>query len=315
MTDVTSVGEISVDMIQTGISDQGLATFAACPGGAPANVAAAAAKLGASSAFLGKVGQDVFGDMLIRTLQDCGVSTKAVRRGGRPTTMACMSGTPGGGYSLSVSRGADQDYSVDDVDEAALRDTRILHFGSVSLTAGPSRSATIFAAREARAGGAVISFSPNYRPVLWPEAASALQWMLIPLPLADIIRVTEEELRLLTGTEDLERGSAELQDRGISLVLVTLGSEGVFYRWQSAAGTVPGVPVTVADTIAAGDTFTGAVLSRLARRPEGPLTDLGTEELEEILSFGCLAAALSCTRSGGIPAMPTLEEVSACRAG
>ncbi len=309
MTDITTIGEILIDMTQTGVNEHGVGVFAANPGGAPANVAVAAARLGASAAFLGKVGRDAFGDSLMKTLQDNGVDTSAVRRSSRPTTMAIVSVDSQGERSFSFVRGADEDLSAFEVEDAKLASTRFLHFGSVSLTAGPSRSATIYAAREARARGALISYDPNFRPALWPNEDSALQWMSIPLPLVDVIKLSEEELPLITGCSDLVEGSAILNNRGIRLILVTLGSEGVFYRWQGRTGTVPGFKVHVGDTNGAGDTFFGAVLSRLARRTDGPLADLSAEELEKILVFANRAAALTCSRSGAIPAMPTLEEV------
>ncbi len=309
MTDITTVGEILIDMTQTGVNENGIGVFAANPGGAPANVAVAAARLGASTAFLGKVGRDAFGDTLLQTLQDNHVNTEAVRRGGQATTMAIVTVAPDGERSFSFIRGADQDLSASEIEDSKLASTRFLHFGSVSLTAGPSRSATIYAAREARAKGALISYDPNFRPALWPAVDSALQWMSIPLPLVDVIKLSEEELPLITGTSDLTEGTAALFNRGIRLCLVTLGGAGVFYRWQDRTGTVPGFKVQVKDTNGAGDTFLGAVLSQLARRTNGPLTGLTAEELEEILVFANRAAALTCSRSGAIPAMPTLEEV------
>ena len=278
MTDITTVGEILIDMTQTDVNEYGIECFAANPGGAPANVAVAAARLGASTAFLGKVGRDHFGESLVKTLIANGVDTSAVRTGSLPTTMAFVSVAPDGERSFSFIRGADADYSVSEVADHMLTDTRILHFGSVSLTAGPSRSATIYAGREARHKGAIISYDPNYRPALWPDEHSAQEWMLIPLPLVDIIKLSEEELPLVSGVEGLEEGTAALKERGIRLILVTPG---------------------------------GAVLSRLARRDAGPLDGLTVEELKEILVFANRAAALTCSRSGAIPAMPTAAEVEA----
>ena len=299
MTDITTVGEILIDMTQTDVNEYGIECFAANPGGAPANVAVAAARLGASTAFLGKVGRDHFGESLVKTLIANGVDTSAVRTGSLPTTMAFVSVAPDGERSFSFIRGADADYSVSEVADHMLTDTRILHFGSVSLTAGPSRSATIYAGREARHKGAIISYDPNYRP--------ALEWMLIPLPLVDIIKLSEEELPLVSGVEGLEEGTAALKERGIRLIMVTLGGAGVFYRLGDQTGTIPGYSVKVKDTNGAGDTFLGAVLSRDA----GPLDGLTVEELKEILVFANRAAALTCSRSGAIPAMPTAAEVEA----
>ena len=309
MPDITAIGEILIDLTQIGTDPHGNGLFAAYPGGAPANVAVAAARLGASCAFLGKVGKDGFGDTLVRTLQDNCVDASGVCRGDLPTTLAAVTISPQGERSFRFLRGADQTLTNREVEAHLPQRTTFLHFGSVSLTAGLSRSATIYAARQARAKGILVSFDPNYRPALWPSQESAIQWMTLPLPLVDLLKVSDEELPLLTGTTDLKEGSLALARHGIRLVLVTLGDKGVFYRWQDSCGLVPGVSVKVADTNGAGDTFLGAVLSRLARRPGGPLEDLFPGELEEILSFANHAAALTCSRSGAIPAMPSLAEL------
>ena len=309
MTDLTTIGEILIDLTQVGTDQSGTDHFAAYPAGPPANVAVAAARLGQNCAFLGKVGADGLGDSLLRTLEENGVDRSGVRIGEQATTMAVVTLSPSGERSFRFLRGADQDLSVSEIDPVQLSDTKILHFGTVSLTAGPSRSATIYAARQAKQMGAVISFDPNYRQSLWPTQDSALQWMTLPLPLVDILKVSNEELPLMTNTHDLEEGTLRLARQGIPLVLVTLGEKGVFYRWQGSTGHVPGVTVPVADTNGAGDTFLGAVLSRLARRIPAPLEGLSVSELEDILAFANRAAALTCSRSGAIPAMPTLAEL------
>ena len=155
-----------------------------------------------------------------------------------------------------------------------------------------------------------MSYDPNYRAALWRSERDAKEWMTIPLPLVDIIKLSEEEVFLLTGERDLEAGGKLLEEKGISLVLITLGREGVLCRWKGESFRVPGIPVQTADTNGAGDTFFGAVLSRLCQR-EGkkPLEDLSAGELQEILTFANRAAALTCSRSGAISAMPTLKEV------
>lgn len=309
MTDIMTIGEILIDLTQTGVGGDGVPQFAANPGGAPANVAVAAARLGASAAFAGKVGDDGFGAYLRRVLEKDGVDCSGLRTGSQPTTMAIVSVADDGERSFRFVRGADQMLAPEEVDEAAVLDGRILHFGSVSLTAGPSRSATIFAARTAHKNGRLVSYDPNYRSALWPGETDAVEWMRIPLPLVDMIKLSEEELPLLAGVSGLEEGSRALEQQGIGLVMVTLGGDGVFCRWQGQAWRQPGVSVKVADTNGAGDTFLGAVLSRLCRRGERPLEGLERAELEDILAFANRAAALTCSRSGAIPAMPVLEEV------
>ncbi|MCI9332040.1 MAG: carbohydrate kinase [Oscillibacter sp.] len=307
--DVTAIGEILIDLTQTGINGAGVPQFSANPGGAPANVAVAAARLGAKSAFWGKVGDDAFGTYLRKVLVENRVDASGLRTGSQPTTMAVVSVDGTGERSFRFLRGADRDICPEEVDEDAVLRTKILHFGSVSLTAGMSRSATIFAARTAHKNGGLVSYDPNYRPALWANQAEAAEWMTIPLPLVDIIKLAEEELPLLTGTADLEEGTGILEGRGLSLILVTLGSQGVFCRWRGETWKQPGISVKVADTNGAGDTFLGAVLSRLCARGEKLLEGLTQAELKDILAFSNRAAALTCSRSGAIPAMPTLEEL------
>ena len=309
MYDITAVGEILIDLTQIGVNDQGIGLFAANPGGAPANVAVAAARLGARCAFLGKVGRDGFGETLLDTLRSNGVDASRVYQSDAATTMAVVSLSPQGERSFRFLRGADQALTVQEVASVDLTHTKFLHFGSVSLTPGPSRSATLFAARQARASGALVSYDPNFRPSLWPCQESAVQWMALPLPLVDVIKLAEEELPLIAHTADLDQGTQELTGLGVRLVMVTLGERGVFYRWRDRTGLVPGVSVSVSDTNGAGDTFLGAVLRCLALRPDGPLEGLERPELEDILAFANRAAALTCSRSGAIPAMPILSEL------
>ena len=311
MTEITTIGEVLIDLTQTGVNGQNVPVFAANPGGAPANVAVAAARLGASAAFIGKVGRDGFGAYLTGVLTENGVDASGVRADETPTTMAVVTVAPGGERSFRFVRGADALLTENEVDTALVEGTKVLHFGSVSLTAEPARSATLFAARHAREHGVLVSYDPNYREALWPDREEAVARMCAPLPLADVLKLSDEELPLLTGTDDPAEGTRRLADRGVSLVLLTLGGEGAFWRWQGKTGLVPGVATTVADTNGAGDTFLGAVLSRLVRRGERPLEGLTVRELEDILAFANRAASKTCSRSGAIPAMPTLAELEA----
>lgn len=309
MKDITAIGEILIDLTQTGVSETGVPLFAANPGGAPANVAVAASRLGADTAFIGKTGSDSFGAYLRSVLEKEGVDCTGLRAGDDPTTMAIVSVDSTGERSFQFVRGVDCALCPEEVDEEAVSRSKFLHFGSVSLTRGLARSATIFAARIAKQAGTFVSYDPNYRPALWRTEEETVQWMRIPLPLVDIIKLSEEELPLLTGSTDLVEGSRLLEEKGIALILVTLGGAGSFCRWQGECFTVPGTSVKVADTNGAGDTFLGAVLSRLARRGDRPLEGLAVDELKQILDFANRAAALTCARSGAIPAMPTLIEL------
>lgn len=309
MIDIITVGEVLIDLTQTGVTPQSVPLLAANPGGAPANVAVAAARLGAHCAFVGKTGRDGFGGYLAGVLRENGVDVSNLRTGDAPTTMAVVTVAQGGERSFRFVRGADADLSPEELDAAALAQGKVLHFGSVSLTREPARTATLCAARTARENGLLVSYDPNYRAPLWPSREEAVQRMREPLELADIVKLSDEELELLTDASTPEQAALCLQRQGVQLVLVTLGAGGCFYRWQNSSGLVPGGPTIVADTNGAGDTFLGAVLSRLVQRGERPLDGLQTSELEQILSFANRAAALTCSRSGAIPAMPTLAEL------
>ena len=310
MMDITAVGEILIDLTQSGVNEQGIPRFDANPGGAPANLAVAASRLGAGTAFIGKVGKDSFGDSLRDCLRENGVDvTGMVVDPVQHTTLAVVSLDPSGERHFSFYRdpSADVNLKAEEISAEQLKNTRFLHFGSVSLTAEPARSATLCAARSAKEMGAIVSYDPNYRASLWPDEETAVKWMLEPLPLVDVLKVSDEELPLLTGTDDLEIGAAQLAEKGVSLVLVTLGPKGAFYRFRGQTGLVPGVPCKVGDTNGAGDTFFGAALSQMARL--GSLDALSIPELERIVALANKAASITTSRHGAIPAMPTLEEV------
>ena len=309
MMDITAIGEVLIDLTQTGVNVQKVPLFAANPGGAPANVAVAAARLGANTAFIGKVGQDGFGAYLTRVLTENQVDVSGLRTDDAATTMAVVAVSDTGERSFRFVRGADCNLKPEEVDTGLITGSKVLHFGSVSLTAGPAREATLFAAQRAREAGVLVSYDPNYRDALWNSQEEAVEWMKKPLPLVDVLKLSDEELPLITGTDDPEEGTHRLEAEGIRLILVTLGDKGAFYRWQGRTGLVPGVATTVADTNGAGDTFLGAVLSRLVSRGEKPLEDLTAPELEVILAFANRAASKTCSRSGAIPAMPTLAEL------
>ena len=163
------------------------------------------------------------------------------------------------------------------------------------------------AAKTAKASGAYVSYDPNYRASLWPDEETAVRNMTEPLSMVDILKVSDEELPLLTGCTDPEKGSARLAEKGVRLVLVTLGAHGAFYRFDGHTGHVPGVPCQVGDTNGSGDTFFGAALSQLVKLSS--LDQLTVPELRRILAFANKAASITTSRHGAIPAMPTLEEV------
>ena len=295
MFDITAIGEALIDLTQTGLSASGVAEYAANPGGAPANLAVAAAKLGASTAFIGRVGTDAFGTQLRECLRANGVDvSRMLTDAQRPTTLAVVSLDSRGERSFSFDRqhSADLALSPDDVPDEALRRTHFFHFGGVSLTANPARDTVLDAVRRARNLGACVTYDPNYRPALWGSRADAIKQLARPLPLVDILKVSD--------------GSAALADAGIPLVLVTLGAKGVFYRFRGETGIVDGVPCVVADTNGAGDTFFGAFLSRMRAFT---LDSLTIPQLRDMLGYANRAASWTTSRSGAIPAMPTAEEM------
>lgn len=310
MIDITTIGEILIDLTQSGKTEQGIPKFDANPGGAPANLAVAAARLGARTAFIGRVGNDSFGDYLKRCLAENGVDVRGMSVDERErTTLAVVALDERGERTFSFYRdpSADVNLSMEHVPMELLGGTKVLHFGSVSLTAEPARTATLEAAKTAKASGAYVSYDPNYRASLWPDEETAVRNMTEPLSMVDILKVSDEELPLLTGCTDPEKGSARLTDQGVRLVLVTLGAEGAFYRFDGHTGHVPGVPCQVGDTNGSGDTFFGAALSQLVKLSS--LDQLTVPELRRILAFANKAASITTSRHGAIPAMPTLAEV------
>ena len=232
--DIVTIGEVLIDLTQTGKDARGIPQFAANPGGAPANLAVAAARLGAQTAFIGKVGADAFGRYLKEVLAENKVDVSGMAvDADHPTTMAVVSVDAAGERDFSFYRSANADVMLcrEDISDEALKAAKIVHFGSVSLTADPSRTATLDAAARAKKLGAVITYDPNYRANLWKNKEDAIAQMKAPLPLVDILKVSDEELPLITGTTDCAEGTAQLAQNGIRLIFVTLGANGVFYRF------------------------------------------------------------------------------------
>ena len=312
MKDLVTIGEILIDLTYSG-RDKGVPVYTANPGGAPANVAVAAARLGADAAFIGKVGRDYYGDFLRATLTENGVDISGMLvDNDAPTTLAVVSVSETGERSFSFYRRncADTLLSSEEISTELLGNTRFLHFGSVSLTDDPARTATLFAAQKAKELGAVVTYDPNYRANLWNSEEEAVERMKSVLGFVDILKISDEELPLLTDTDDSVEGTRQLSDTyGISLILLTLGPDGAFYRRGEETGKAEGFKVKVADTNGAGDTFFGSFLSRMIAlgiyRPE----QLTSEQLYESVRTANLAASLTTSRHGAIPAMPDLKEL------
>ena len=306
---ITTIGEILIDMTQTGKDANGVPIFAAIPGGAPANVAVAVRKLGVPSAFIGCVGRDVFGKILKETLQHYQVDTAYLQVTDRAdTTLAVVTVDPDGERSFSFCRKPGADTQIDRIDAVkAAEKADILHFGSVSLTDPVCRETIVDAVCGAKANGALITYDPNYRAVLWDSEETAVTQMRAVLPLCDIVKISEEETALLTGKESPEEAAEALLQQGVRLALVTLGANGAYWRYGSESGTVPGFCVKVADTNGAGDTFFGAFLSCIAKR--GGIDGLTAAEIGTYVRYANRAASITASRPGAIPAMPTEEEL------
>ena len=306
---IVTIGELLVDLTQTGECG-GVPQYAANPGGAPANVAVAASLLGCETAFIGKVGNDSFGHMLIDTLKSKNVDVSGVVKSDEfKTTLAVVSLDGRGERSFSFYRKncADVNLRKDEIDYNLIKSADILHFGSVSLTDEPSFSAVESAVRLAKENGAIISYDPNYRPLLWKNKSEAVAKMHRLLKFVDIIKVSEEELEIITGQSDPHRATDLLLYAGVKVVLVTLGENGAFFKTAKVSGWCEAIRVDVADTNGAGDTYMGAFLSKVDSI-EKFVTD-ADNCLEDTNIFACIAAGLSVTKSGAIPSMPTKAEV------
>ncbi len=306
--DIVAIGEVLVDFTYAGKSENGMSLFEQNPGGAPANVAGACAKLGMNAGFIGKVGRDIHGDFLVKTLSDCGVDTRAVVYDKKaPTTLAYVSLDESGERSFSFSRNNSADVSLkaEELDRDMLVNTKILHFGSLSLTDEPVRSATLEACRIAKENGAIITYDPNYRPLLWDSEKEAVEKMKSVLGIADIIKISDEEMPLICGTVNVEKAAEMLYDMGIKVVVITLGADGVYVYGKFGGVKVRTEKVKVVDTTGAGDSFFGAFLQQLATK--GILPEAITlEQARECAQFANHAAAVCVSGRGAIPSMLAL---------
>jgi fructokinase len=312
--DVAALGELLIDFTQNGRSEQGNLLFEANPGGAPANVLAMLRKLGKRCAFLGKVGRDGFGDLLARTVEEAGVDLRGLRRDEEVhTTLAVVQTLPGGDRDFSFYRkpGADIKLRPEELDRELLADCRIFHFGTLSLTDEPCRSATMDALALAKAAGALISFDPNLRPPLWDSLEDAKEWIAWGLARCDILKIADNELLFMTGEEDFDRGAAILRQRfpNIRLLNVTAGAAGSHSYYGELRVFVPACKKGgVIETTGAGDTFCACVLNYVL---EHGLEGLGEEDLRAMLRFANTAAYLVTTKKGAIRSMPEKALVEA----
>lgn len=308
---IVALGELLIDFTEAGISKNGMKLFEQNPGGAPANLLTVASHMGYRTAFIGKIGTDMQGAFLKRTLQKEGIATSAVVEDEKYfTTLAFVEIDEKGERNFSFARkpGADTQLQTEELDVNLLSDCRIFHFGSLSLTQEPSRSATLEAVRIAREAGALISYDPNYRESLWKDEETAVAQMKSVIPLADVIKVSDEESLLLTGAADYETAAKQLLSSGLKLVAITLGSKGVLIATPVHRETVGAFSVNAVDTTGAGDSFWGGFLTCYLSYDK-KIEELGKEELRQCALTGNAVAGLCVQKRGGIPSIPTREEI------
>lgn len=306
MFDIVAVGEMLIDFTP---NPGGL--FKANPGGAPCNFLTMAQKMGSRTAFIGKVGADAFGKQLRDGLKDQGINIKGLQLDERyPTTLAFVHLTEEGDRSFSFYRKgcADVMLSKADVDYNLIDNAKALHFGSLSFTAEPSRSTVFEMLEHAKTNHKIVTYDPNYRPALWSSEQEAVKYMKKGMSYADLVKVSEEELVLITDTQSLQEGCTNLHQMGVKLVLVTRGEKGVYYSYPKGQGNVAGIQAKVVDTTGAGDTFFGATIHQIIALKDG-IEFMEIEELESILNISNVAAAICIEGYGGIPSIPTKLQV------
>jgi len=308
--DVVALGEMLIDFTMNGTSEQGNNVFEACPGGAPCNVLAMLNKLGKKTAFIGKVGNDQFGKLLKDTIEKLGIESKALLLDDEiNTTLAFVHTFPDGDREFSFYRkpGADMMLTEEDVNYDLIRQAKLFHFGTLSMTDEPVRSATKKALDTAKKAGCLISFDPNLRPPLWSSLELAKEMMEYGLGYCDILKISDNEIQFLTGKEDYDEGIQILQERyHIPLIFLTLGKDGSRAYYKDMRVEAGGFKLKTIETTGAGDTFCGSSLNGILERG---LENLGEEDLKEILTFANAAAALITTKKGAIRSMPEKEEV------
>ncbi len=311
MFDVVAIGELLIDFAPVSVNAGGYPTVAAHPGGAPANYLAALSKFGKSTALIGKVGNDAFGKLLLNTLEGVGISTRGmIVDDDSFTTLAFVTLDDKGDREFSFARkpGADTRLRADELDKLMLNETKVLHFGTLSLTDEPARSATYEAVRYAKERGKLISYDPNLRRPLWKSMEEAKEQMLWGLEQADVIKISDEEVDFLFGLEPVSGAEHILGSYGAKLVFVTCGARGCFCSNGSASVSVPGLSgLKVVDTTGAGDIFGGSAMYKLLETGKDP-AELSAAELEEICGFAVRMSGLSVTKSGAIPSIPDKDE-------
>ena len=312
MIDVVALGELLIDFATVGADADGYPTMAAHPGGAPANFLAALTKFGAKTALIGKVGSDTFGKLLLGTLEKAGIETKGMVVTDEVfTTLAFVTFDAHGDRDFAFSRkpGADTCLSFEEIDLSLIDEAKVFHFGTLSLTHEPARTATQKCVAYAKNAGKLITYDPNLRKPLWNDLEEAKAQLLWGLTQADVVKISDEEVEFLFGL-GMEAGAKHiLENFGVELVFVTCGPEGCFFKNAQAEGHVPSLSgISVINTTGAGDIFGGSAVWKLLQT--GKASEALTEaELRDIVSFACTAAGLSTTKPGGISSVPSLATI------
>ena len=314
MIDVTALGELLIDFACRSTDAAGYPTMAALPGGAPANFLAALTRFGAKTALMGKVGSDAFGKLLLGTLRSAGIGTEGMLVDENFfTTLAFVTLDETGDREFSFARkpGADTQIRFEELELSLIDQAKVFHFGTLSLTDEPARTATYKAVAYAREKGKLITYDPNLRKPLWSDLEVCREQMLWGLSQADVVKISDEEVDFLFGLGVKEGAAHILANYGVKLVFVTCGAQGCWFQNGSCSGHVDGLSgIRVVDTTGAGDIFGGSAVWKLLQYGKAP--DALTEaELRSTVTFACTAAGLSTTKPGGIPSVPSYEEVLA----
>jgi len=317
MVDVVTFGELLIDFVSTesGVSLVEAPAFVKAAGGAPANVAVGLARLGVSTGFMGKVGDDDFGHFLAQTLAENSVDVSALLFSDEArTALAFVSLGADGERDFMFYRHPSADMLIrpEEIDRAYIGSAKAFHYGSISLISEPSRSATLAAVECAREHGLLISYDPNLRLALWPSAEAAREGMLAGWPFAHVTKVSREELAFLSGQNDPTTAARQLWHEQLRLLVITNGPDGCGYVTANAQGHVPGYQVETVDTTGAGDGFVAGLLAGLLANESAWERVL---DLEETLRFANAVGALTTTRRGAIPALPTRHAVEALMKG
>ncbi len=310
--DITAFGEILIDFTYVGDSEGGQKMFAQNAGGAPANVLVSATKLGSKTAFFGKVGEDMHGEFLCKTLSNEDVNIEGlVKDENYFTTLAFVDLNEAGERSFSFARkhGADTFMTKNEINLEILGKSKIFHLGSLSLTTDFIESTTIYAIEKAKEFGAIISYDPNYRESLWKSKEEAKIKMKSIIPYADLMKISDEECELLTGEKEPLLAAKKLNDQGVKVVCVTLGEKGALLSIEGQYKEIEGYKSErVIDTTGAGDSFWGGFLSQIISNKKA-LDEIEFSKFVEFVRVANATASLCVEKSGAIRAMPTLEEV------